>query len=201
MTDQQRIHDLIERWVAAVHAGDMPTVLADHAPESSCSTFRRRSAASAAWTRTAIPGQASSTGRRPERCSRSTRWRSRPVWTSRLPSRCCAAVHPRTSIETPSTGLRLTIGLHKENDRWVVTHEYHSFADTTGSQEVAVGGVSAKHEESPERAPRSVPPTRTTLDVTGGLLWMSWTVIAQTVASASGASEQPGRPASPPLST
>src|SRR5690348_13395483 len=33
MTDEQRIRDLIERWAAAVHAGDMATVLADHAAD------------------------------------------------------------------------------------------------------------------------------------------------------------------------
>jgi ketosteroid isomerase-like protein len=32
MTGQQQIRDLIERWAAAVHDGDMTTVLADHAP-------------------------------------------------------------------------------------------------------------------------------------------------------------------------
>ncbi len=34
MTDEQRIRDLIERWAAAVDAGDLPTVLADHALDS-----------------------------------------------------------------------------------------------------------------------------------------------------------------------
>src|SRR5262249_43516791 len=32
MTDEQQIRDLIERWAAAVHRGDMATVLADHDP-------------------------------------------------------------------------------------------------------------------------------------------------------------------------
>ena len=33
MTDEQQIRELIERWAAAVHDGDLPVVLADHAPE------------------------------------------------------------------------------------------------------------------------------------------------------------------------
>src|ERR1700750_692114 len=33
MTDEQQIRDLIERWAAAVHDGDLPVVLADHAPD------------------------------------------------------------------------------------------------------------------------------------------------------------------------
>src|SRR5260370_38605998 len=32
MTDEQQIRDLIERWATAVHDGDLPAVLADHAP-------------------------------------------------------------------------------------------------------------------------------------------------------------------------
>ena len=33
--------------------------------------------------------------------------------------------------ESPEARLRLTIGLRKEGDRWVVAHEHHSFADTS----------------------------------------------------------------------
>ena len=33
MTEEQQIRDLIERWASAVHAGDLPAVLADHAPD------------------------------------------------------------------------------------------------------------------------------------------------------------------------
>src|SRR5260370_13852115 len=32
MTDEQQIRDLIERWATAVHDGDLPAVLPDHAP-------------------------------------------------------------------------------------------------------------------------------------------------------------------------
>ena len=31
----------------------------------------------------------------------------------------------------PDQRLRLTIGLRREDGRWVVTHEHHSFADTS----------------------------------------------------------------------
>ena len=31
----------------------------------------------------------------------------------------------------PDQRLRLTIGLRRIDDRWVVTHEHHSFTDTT----------------------------------------------------------------------
>jgi ketosteroid isomerase-like protein len=31
----------------------------------------------------------------------------------------------------PEHRLRLTLGLHKEGARWIVTHEHHSFADAS----------------------------------------------------------------------
>jgi ketosteroid isomerase-like protein len=33
MTDGQQIEGLIRTWAVAVHAGELPTVLADHAPD------------------------------------------------------------------------------------------------------------------------------------------------------------------------
>ncbi len=37
--------------------------------------------------------------------------------------------------EVPDRRLRLTIGLRKRDDRWVVTHEHHSFADTSSASD------------------------------------------------------------------
>ena len=34
---------------------------------------------------------------------------------------------PADLAQTPESRLRLTIGLRKTDDRWVVTHEHHSF--------------------------------------------------------------------------
>jgi uncharacterized protein (TIGR02246 family) len=34
--------------------------------------------------------------------------------------------------EQPANRLRLTLGLRKEHGRWVVAHEHHSFPDTSG---------------------------------------------------------------------
>ena len=36
-------------------------------------------------------------------------------------------------VDVPDRRLRLTIGLAKRDGRWVVTHEHHSFADTSVS--------------------------------------------------------------------
>ena len=38
---------------------------------------------------------------------------------------------PDELAEEPRRRLRLTVGLRKQGDRWVVTHEHHSFADTS----------------------------------------------------------------------
>jgi uncharacterized protein (TIGR02246 family) len=39
---------------------------------------------------------------------------------------------PQELAEHPEHRLRLTIGLRKQQGRWVVAHEHHSFADTGG---------------------------------------------------------------------
>ncbi len=46
----------------------------------------------------------------------------------------------------PQHRLRLTIGLRKVDDRWVVTHEHHSFADATGSPGVSAAEHGTTHE-------------------------------------------------------
>jgi ketosteroid isomerase-like protein len=38
---------------------------------------------------------------------------------------------PKELQRDPSNRLRLTVGLRRDGDRWVVTHEHHSFPDKT----------------------------------------------------------------------
>ncbi|MEV6653741.1 nuclear transport factor 2 family protein [Streptomyces sp. NPDC051219] len=38
---------------------------------------------------------------------------------------------PQELVAQPENRLRLTLGLRKEQDRWVVAHEHHSFPDAT----------------------------------------------------------------------
>ena len=38
---------------------------------------------------------------------------------------------PEGFAQEPDRRLRLTVGLRKQGDRWVVVHEHHSFADTS----------------------------------------------------------------------
>ena len=39
---------------------------------------------------------------------------------------------PEELAERPEQRLRLTLGLRREDGRWVVAHEHHSFCDTSG---------------------------------------------------------------------
>ena len=105
MTDEQQIRDLIERWAAAVHVGDMAAVLADHAadivmfdvppPEQG---IRGIDAYRDTW-----PGffewQASGAVFEIESLEVTGRRR-----TSRSRSPCCAAPRPRISRATRSGG-------------------------------------------------------------------------------------------------
>ena len=46
---------------------------------------------------------------------------------------------------TPDRRLRLTLGLRREDGRWVVAHEHHSFTDDGASEEESVEEVRAVH--------------------------------------------------------
>lgn len=129
MTDEQRIRDLIERWAAAVHAGDMATVLADHAadivmfdvppPEQG---VRGIDAYRDSW-----PGffewQASGATFEIESLEVTA---GTDVGFAFALLRCATADQ---LARDPGRRLRLTIGLRKADGRWLVSHEHHSFTD------------------------------------------------------------------------
>jgi uncharacterized protein (TIGR02246 family) len=147
MTDEQQIRDLIERWATAVHDGDMPKVLADHAP---------------GIVMFDVPP--------PEHGVRGIR-AYRETWPGFFEWQASGAVFEIESLDVtvgadvafafallrcgtpeqferaPEQRLRLTIGLRKVDGRWTVTHEHHSFADATGSPEVSAAEVRAVHEQ------------------------------------------------------
>ncbi len=133
MTDDERkIRTLIERWAAAVHDGDMPTVLADHArdivmfdvppPERG---VRGLDAYRDTW-----PGffQWQASGAVFEIESLDVTAGADVAFAFAL-LRCGT---PAEFDRDPEHRLRLTIGLRKVDDRWDVTHEHHSFVDATG---------------------------------------------------------------------
>ena len=133
MTDEQQIATLIERWAAAVHEGDMATVLADHDPGilmfdvpppeqgvRGIDAYRETWPGFFAW-------QAS--GAVFEIESLDVTAGSDVAFASAL-LRCGT---PEQFEREPEQRLRLTIGLRKAGGHWTVTHEHHSFADATES--------------------------------------------------------------------
>ena len=133
MSDAQQIRDLIERWAGAVHSGDLDTVLADH--DAGIVMFdvppphdgvRGLSAYRATW-----PGffDWQAQGAVFELTELNVTAGTDVAYAFAL-LRCGT---PTELSEHPDQRLRLTIGLRKDADRWVVTHEHHSFADESQS--------------------------------------------------------------------
>jgi len=126
---EKEIRELIERWATAVHAGDLDAVLADHTGDIIMFDVP--------------PPQE---GVRGIQAYRDT-WPGFFEWQAQGATfeivelditagedvafawallRCGTA---EENAAHPDHRLRLTIGLRKENGRWVVTHEHHSFPD------------------------------------------------------------------------
>ena len=130
MSDAQtQIRDLIERWVEAVHAGDLETVLADHAydivmfdvppPEDG---VRGLDAYRETWP-PFFKWQA--TGASFELVSLEVVAGQDVAYAFAL-LRCGS---PEELAERPDKRLRLTLGLRRRDGRWQVAHEHHSFTD------------------------------------------------------------------------
>lgn len=129
--DEQQIRALIERWAAAVHAGDLDGVLADHTADIVMYD---------------VPPPYE--GVRGLDAYRET-WPPFFTWQAQGASFTIesldvvagddvAYVHallrcgtPEDLAERPAVRLRLTVGLRKEQGRWSVAHEHHSFPDDT----------------------------------------------------------------------
>jgi uncharacterized protein (TIGR02246 family) len=127
MPDEAEIRALIERWTTAVHAGDMEGVLADHADDIVMFD---------------VPPP--DNGVRGINAYRET-WPSFFTWQEQGASfeivslnvtagDSVAFAHAllrcgtdRELEQNPDRRLRLTVGLRKEDGRWVVAHEHHSF--------------------------------------------------------------------------
>ena len=127
--DVTQIRTLIEKWAEAVHIGDMEGVLADHAadivmfdvppPEEG---VRGIDAYRETW-----PGffEWQSRGAVFEIVSLDVTAGEDVAYAYAL-LRCGT---PEELASDPDNRLRLTLGLRKEDGRWVVTHEHHSFPD------------------------------------------------------------------------
>ena len=126
--DERQIRELVERWAQAVHTGDMGTVLADHAEDIVMfdvpppdQGIRGLAAYEAAW---------------PD----FFRWQEQArfeiveleVTAGVDVAYAFALLRCGTDEELtrqPDQRLRLTLGLRRQQGRWVVAHEHHSFPD------------------------------------------------------------------------
>ena len=126
--DEAQIRLLIERWAAAVHDGDLTTVLDGHADDivmfdvppphdgvRGIEAYRETWQPFFEWQRQGavfeITELAVTAGN--------------DVAFAHALLRCGTA---EEFAQEPDRRLRLTIGLRKQGDRWIVTHEHHSFA-------------------------------------------------------------------------
>ena len=125
--DVRQIRTLIETWAAAVHRGDLDTVLADHTDDI-------------VMFDVPPPQQ----GVRGIEAYRDT-WPGFFEWQAQGASFEIVALDvtagddvafahallrcgmPQELAERPENRLRLTLGLRKQHGRWVVAHEHHSF--------------------------------------------------------------------------
>ena len=129
MTDTELVRALIEDWAAAVHRGDLAGVLADHADDIVMfdvpppqEGVRGIDAYARAWP-AFFDWQASGA---------SFDVLSLDVTAGADVAFAWALLRCGTAEQDPATRLRITFGLRKEDGRWVVAHEHHSFPDTSG---------------------------------------------------------------------
>ena len=146
MTDEQEIRDLIQRWAVACHNGDLATVLADHAPTIVMFDVPppHRGVRGLDAYRDTWPGffELQTSGAVFEIESLDVTAGVDVAFAFAL-LRCGT---PADFERDPEQRLRLTIGLRKVDDRWLVTHEHHSFADASGSTDVSGAEVQVGHE-------------------------------------------------------
>jgi uncharacterized protein (TIGR02246 family) len=128
--DERQVRGLIERWVSAVHTGDLDTVLADHSNDivmfdvpppkdgvRGIDAYRETWPPFFEWQRA---------GASFELVKLDVTAGSDVAFAHAL-LRCGTAA---ALTEDPAHRLRLTIGLCKHDGRWIVEHEHHSFPAT-----------------------------------------------------------------------
>jgi uncharacterized protein (TIGR02246 family) len=131
--DEEQIRKLIEQWAEAVHRGDMARVLAEHSDDIVMFD---------------VPPPHE--GVRGIEAYRDT-WPPFFDWQARGGSFDIVSLEVTAGAEVayahalllcdtpqglaaePARRLRLTVGLRKENGRWVVAHEHHSFAESSAT--------------------------------------------------------------------
>ena len=130
--DEEQIRNLIERWAAAVHSGDIDGVLADHSEDivmfdvpPPYEGVRGIDAYGETWP-PFFEWQAH--GASFEIVSLEITAGDDVAYAHAL-LRCGTA---QELADDPANRLRLTVGLRREQGRWVIAHEHHSFPHTAG---------------------------------------------------------------------
>ncbi|GLW08128.1 hypothetical protein Misp01_32580 [Microtetraspora sp. NBRC 13810] len=146
--DREQIRDLIERWAAAVRRADLDGVLADRSADivmfdvpPPADGVRGIDAYRDAWP-PFLAWQAG--GAVFEIVSLDVTAGEDAAFAHAL-LRCGT---PDDLARDPGARLRLTFGLRRQDGRWFVTHEHHSFPITSGPRDTAAeeGAVRAVHE-------------------------------------------------------
>ena len=128
MNDERAIRDVFTRWVEAMRAQDLEGVLADHDPNivmfdvpppydgvRGIDEYRESWPPFFEWMRQGAEFELVELDVTP-----GSRRRVRP--------RAVALRHTGgVRAPTPTTGCAITVGLRKDDGRWVVVHEHHSF--------------------------------------------------------------------------
>ncbi|GAA1201700.1 hypothetical protein GCM10009654_67510 [Streptomyces hebeiensis] len=143
--NERQIRTLIEKWTAAVHRGDMAGVLAGHAEDivmfdvpPPYEGVRGIDEYEAVWP-PFFTWQAEGAVFEIE---------SLDVTAGEDVAFAHALLRCGTDEElsrTPENRLRLTLGLRKDDGRWTVAHEHHSFPYTGGPAEGAGDGTRDVH--------------------------------------------------------
>ena len=145
-TDEEQIRTLIGRWAEAVHHGDVAAVLADHAEDIvmfdvppryegvlGIDRYREAWPAFFEW-------QAQGASFEIESLDVTA---GEDVAFAHALLRCGT---PADFARNPATRLRLTFGLRKQDGRWVVAHEHHSFPATADDAGAAERDLRQLHE-------------------------------------------------------
>jgi uncharacterized protein (TIGR02246 family) len=136
--DEKQIRTLIERWAEAVHRGELDGVLTDHSDDivmfdvppphegvRGIDAYRETWPPFFEWQ---------ARGASFEIVSLEVTAGEDVAYAHAL-LRCGTR---QELAEMPENRLRLTIGLRREQGRWVVAHEHHSFPDTAAGEGTTV---------------------------------------------------------------
>ena len=131
MTDEQQIRDLVERWATAAHQGNLDAVLVDHSDDIVMFDVPppQQGARGIAAYRDTWPGffEWQAQGAAFDLLELDVTAGADVAYAWAL-LRCGTA---QDHAARPDRRLRLSLGLRKEDGRWVVAHEHHSFPDET----------------------------------------------------------------------